>query len=140
MLTEEGQDRGSPLDRGRESCDDEKPGTAVRSPPDLQLPQSESEGRSAARPGRPMQSRARRAGPTEGVRSGPSATLRLLVRLHPLPPPLRSPRSPSTYLVLCVDLHARVCEEGGHDRGVPIDSRPVQRGAAMLQGRGEGEG
>jgi len=59
---------------------------------------------------------------------------------HDNPPPTHTllRRRVPLYLGLCVDLHARVCEEGGHDRGVPMLGRPVQRGDAILQGRGEG--
>jgi len=114
-----------------ESCDDEKPARLRARHPSQASPER-CRGPLRARPGRPTQSsRARDAGvQTEGVRGGASP----LSPLRPLPPPPPAPRP--SHLVLCVDLHARVCEEGGHDRGVPTGSRPVQRGAAILQGRG----
>jgi len=57
----------------------------------------------------------------------------------PLPAPTPSPSpAPTPHLVLCVDLHARVCEEGGHDRGVPMIAAQCRGVQPSCRGGGAG--
>jgi len=54
-----------------------------------------------------------------------------LSRSHTHCPPTHT-LAPLSRCPLRSDLQARVCEEGGHDRGVPIGSRQVQKCPAIL--------
>ena len=53
---------------------------------------------------------------------------------------LIKPSHDSTHIALRGRIHARVSEKEGNDGSVAILCRPVQRGAAILQGAGGGAG